>query len=117
VYRKVWNGLTPVKFYTTYPTPVWYHRLRKEIIERTKHRPVFIHELQMEPWGPNATQDLSISEQDKSMSIDQIHKNFEFGRKIGSKEIYTWGGEWWYWRKTNLNDSGPWEAVRSELRK
>lgn len=117
VYRTVWNDKTPVNFYMTYPTPIWYHRLRKLIIEAYTGKPVFIHELQVEPWGPQPTRDLSIKEQNKSMSVHQIHKNFDFGRKIGAKDIYTWGGEWWYWRKTAFNDPGPWEAVRAELSK
>ena len=51
------------------------------------------------------------------MDEKQIRANFDFARKIGAPEIYTWGGEWWYWRKTKFNDPGPWEVVRSELAK
>jgi hypothetical protein len=115
VYRTVWNDKTPIKFYLTYPTPIWYHRIRKYLIEQLHNRPVYIHELQIEPWCPTATVTCSLEEQDKSMGIKQIHNNFDFARKIGSDQIYTWGGEWWYWRKTTFNDAGPWEAVRSEL--
>lgn len=117
VYRTVWNDKGPFDFYITYPTPIWYHRLRKLLIEAVHSRPVYIHELQIEPWCPVATKDCSTTEQDKSMDIKQIRKNFDFARKIGSNEIYTWGSEWWYWRKTTFNDPGPWEAVRSELAK
>lgn len=117
VYRVVWNDKTPIRFYLIYPTPIWYHKLRKWAIELFKDRSVFVHELQVEPWGPVATRELSIDEQNKSMSLKQIHKNFDFARKIGTDEIYTWGGEWWYWRKVKFSDPGPWEAVRTELRK
>jgi hypothetical protein len=71
----------------------------------------------MEPWGPQATRELSIEEQNKSMSLKQMHRNFAFGRKIGTNDIYTWGGEWWYWRKVKFGDNGPWEVIRSETRK
>ncbi len=76
VYRVVWNNKGPVNFYLTYPTPVWYHRLRILTINWFKDRDVFIHELQIEPWGPNATVNLSVDEQNRSMSPKQINKNF-----------------------------------------
>jgi hypothetical protein len=116
VYRVVWNNKTgPLKFYMTYPTPVWYHRLRALWIKTFKHRDIFVHELQVEPWGPAGTKDLSIKEQNRSMDSTQIRENFHFAKQIGTPEIYTWGGEWWYWRKTTLNDPSIWEAVRTEL--
>ena len=117
VYRTVWNNKGPFHFYVTYPTPIWYHRIRKALISLFHNRPIYIHELQIEPWCPSSTVNCSVEEQDKSMSEKQMRKNFDFGRKIGTDEIYTWGGEWWYWRKTKFNDSGPWETVRDELSK
>jgi len=116
VYRVVWNNKTgPFKFYVTYPTPVWYHRMRAWWIETFKHREIFIHELQAEPWGPVATKDLTIDEQDRSMPPEQIRENVEFARRIGKPDIYLWGGEWWYWRKINLRDSTPWDTIKEIL--
>lgn len=117
VYRTVWNDKTPVPFYLTYPTPIWYHKIRKVLVEAIKDRPVFVHELQVEPWGPQATRELSIAEQNKSMDLRQMHRNFDFARKIGADTIYTWGSEWWYWRKVTFGDNGPWEVVRNETQK
>ena len=114
VYRIVYNDKGPLKFYLTYPTPIWYHRLAAWI-HQFKDREVFIHELQLEPWGPKATVHLSIEEQDKSMSVEQMQKSVFFARKIGKQDIYAWGGEWWYWRKTTLHDPGPWEKARELL--
>lgn len=116
VYRTVYNNKTgPFEFYITYPTPVWYHKIRAWWIRTFQHRDIFIHELQLEPWGPAATKDLDIEEQNDSMDADQLHRNVVFARKIGVQDIYTWGGEWWYWRKVKFNDSSIWERVRSEL--
>jgi hypothetical protein len=115
VYRVVWNDKTPWHFYVTYPTPLWYHRGRAALIGLIKHRDVFVHELQVEPWGPKPTKDLTIAEQDRSMNNKQIEENFLFARKIGKSDIYMWGAEWWYWRKTTLNDSKPWDRVKQEL--
>jgi hypothetical protein len=115
VYRIVWNDKTPIHFYLTYPTPVWYHKARATAIKIIKDRDFFVHELQVEPWGPKATKDLSLEEQNRSMSPKQINKNFTFVKKIGTEDIYTWGGEWWYWRKTQFNDPSIWDTVKKEV--
>jgi hypothetical protein len=115
IYRIVYSTNTPIHFYVTYPITIWYHRLRAFIIEHTHHRPIFIHELQLEPWGPKATIELSVKDQDKSMSVSQMHKSIEFARKTGIKDEYMWGAEWWYWRKVHLNDPGPWNAIKQEV--
>jgi hypothetical protein len=116
VYRTVWStGL--VNGYVTFPTPLWYHNLRRVIIEKMSGAPIFIHELQLEPWGPIDFPDMTIEEQDKSMSVEQIKKNLYFAREVGAKEIYAWGGEWWYWRKTVQNDPSVWNTVKEEFHK
>jgi hypothetical protein len=28
------------------------------------------------------------------------------------KEVYLWGGEWWYYRKENFNDKELWTTVK-----
>lgn len=114
MYRLLWNNKVPPQGYITYPTPIWYHRARAALIKLIKHRDVFVHELQMEPWGPRDTKDLSIEEQDKSMSAEQIGRVLLFARKSGIKKIDVWGGEWWFWRKVH-GDPSIWERVRTEL--
>jgi len=115
VYRVVYNQQI-AKGYFIYPTPIWYHRLRAWVIDVLKNRPILIHELQLEPWGPAPTPQLSIPEQDKSMSPTQMYKNVDFGRQIGLDEAYLWGAEWWYWRKVVLGDSDPWVAAKDIVR-
>lgn len=117
VYRVVWNDKGPFHFYLTYPTPLWYHKLRAWIIKQMHGRDVFIHELQVEPWGPKATVDLTVDEQNRSMSTKQMQTNLDFAKRIGKDEIYLWGSEWWYWRKTHFNDPGPWNVVKQEIQK
>jgi endo-1,4-beta-mannosidase len=115
IYRIVYSTNTPIHFYVTYPTTIWYHRLRAAFINHFKDRPVYIHELQLEPWGPKATKELSVEEQNKSMSKEQVHKSMDYTLKTGIDDIYLWGGEWWYWRKEKLNDPSIWDAVQAEL--
>jgi hypothetical protein len=91
VYRWVWNDkLPPTGNYLLYPTPVWYHRLRAAIIKAFTGKDIFIHELQLEPWGATDTKSMSVDEQNKSMSLQQVHDNISFAREIGAKDIYVW---------------------------
>lgn len=115
VYRRVWNGVTPIKFYMNYPTPVWFQIIRKNLIALIKQKPIFIHELQMEPWGPYPTNRLPIDEQNKSMDTNQMKANLEFAKKIGVNEIDMWGVEWWYWRKQFYADPEPFLVIKNEL--
>lgn len=115
VYRIVYNTEIS-KGYFLYPTPIWYHRMRAWLIDIIKDRPILIHELQLEPWGPAPTTQLSIPEQDRSMNSLQMYRNVNFARQIGLDEAYLWGAEWWYWRKTVLDDSGPWATAKDIVR-
>ena len=88
----------------------WVHRLRKQLIKLLHNRPVFIHELQLEPWGPQNIWDMTTEEQAKSMSPSQIVDNVRLAQAIKASPIDLWGGEWWYWRHLQGDDS-IWEAV------
>lgn len=91
----------------------WLHTFRKFLIRLFLRKQVFIHELQLEPWGPTAIWKMPIEEQNKSMSKEQIKKNISEAKKIRAYPIDLWGGEWWYWRLQKCNDPTIWEAVRS----
>lgn len=75
----------------------WLHRLRAFAIRILWRRPCFIHELQLEPWGPKSVWEMPMKEQMRSMSTRQIRRNIKLARKTGLKTIDLWGGEWWYW--------------------
>lgn len=92
--------------------PASWHSLRAGLIE-AGGRPVFIHELQAEPWGPEDTANLSLVEQAETMDVEQLKKNVEFARKTGIREIHLWGAEWWYWRRVKFNDHSLWQTVQS----
>jgi hypothetical protein len=92
--------------------PVLHYRLRARSIFLITLRKTFIHELQMEPWGPTSTQDLSRDEQNKSMNINQLKLNVEFAKKTKLWPIDLWGGEWWYWCRLK-GDEEVWKAVKS----
>lgn len=89
---------------TAFHTPL-VHKARAFVIRLLWRRPSFIHELQLEPWGPKQIWDLSFEEQMKSMSPAQIKRNIELAKKTGLKTIDLWGGEWWYWCHLQRDES------------
>ena len=81
--------------------PVWWYKLRARIVRLYSKKPVFIHELQAEPWGPRANHEMERAEQLKSMNIKQLETNINFARKTNLYPVFLWGLEWWY---ANKND-------------
>jgi len=93
----------------------WVHRLRAWLNWQLLNRPTFIHELQLEPWGPRAIWKLDTEEQAKSMNPEQIAHNLRLALKIKAYPIDLWGGEWWYWRHLQGDDT-IWYAVEAGIR-
>lgn len=92
-------------------------RLRKQMIERIIRRPVICHELQMEPWGPRGTEQLSNEEQLKLMNAAHMGEALKYARMSGFTTIDMWGLEWWYWRSEVIGDISQSEVVKSALAK
>lgn len=90
-------------------------RLRAGSIRLLHRRSSFIHELQLEPWGPTAIWKMQVAEQDKSMSVAHIRTNLRLARKANLYPIDLWGGEWWYWRMQAVKDPSIWLAVEGGL--
>lgn len=101
--------------YFAYPIPSTYYSAKALFVRLLHGRDVIIHELQLEPWGPVRTANLTDEEQYHYMSPGQIRRNLHFARLTGMREIYMWGGEWWYWRKTHDNDLTMWGTIKSEI--
>jgi len=100
-------------YHTAFHTPL-LHRTRKLLIRLTQRKPVFIHELQLEPWGPTAIWKMDAAEQDKSMGARQIARNIALAKRVNAAPIDLWGGEWWYWR-TQHGDLSIWQAVKAAI--
>jgi hypothetical protein len=101
--------------YTSAHHYAWLHRLRTALIRLIHGRPVFIHELQLEPWGPTAIWKMNAAEQDKSMSPSHIARSIRLAKQTKLYPIDLWGGEWWYWRTTKHRDRSVWQAVQTAL--
>jgi hypothetical protein len=102
--------------YKTSHLPATWYRLRALIIRLVTFKKSFIHELQLEPWGPGSTQDMSLGEQGKSMGVSQVRSNLTLAKRTRLYPIDMWGAEWWYWRKVH-GDETIWKAVYGEIRK
>ncbi|MEO5690949.1 MAG: hypothetical protein ABIQ64_02065 [Candidatus Saccharimonadales bacterium] len=113
LYLYVYNSVVPGTYVNPSP-PVWFHRARAVAIKSMHDKPFYLHELQLEPWGPKEIKQLSEDEQFITMSPEQIHYNLQYARKIGFDQVYTWGSEWWYWRNVN-GAPEVWESIRTEI--
>jgi hypothetical protein len=101
------------KYHTTIQSPL-LHKIRKAVIGLMLRKPVFIHELQCEPWGPAAIWKMDTAEQDKSMNVEQIQHNIAAAQSITAYPVDLWGGEWWYWRFTQ-GDGNICTAIRNAV--
>lgn len=92
----------------------WLYAFRRHLVHVLLGKKVFIHELQLEPWGPEPIWKMTSEEQAKSMDAAQIQHNLKVAQKSGMHPIDIWGAEWWYWRHTQGDDT-IWQAVKDNL--
>lgn len=118
MYRKAHGKLFGADYYWDfwYAPPYW-HTMRAALIElfHGQETGTFVHELQTEPWGPGPTSQLSIEVQNQTMDAAKIGSQVRYAEATGMSEIYMWGAEWWYWRKTYFSDPSLWNAVNTLL--
>ena len=114
MYRVVFKK--PVNYFK-YPLPPKFFWLKANIVHFFyPGKPIIVSELQAEPWGPKLIYNLSLEEQEKSMSLAQFHENIEYAKQVGFPENYLWGAEWWYWLKTKHQKPEFWEAAKEVIK-
>jgi hypothetical protein len=97
LYRHVYSKLLGQ---ITYPLPPSFFRFKKGLAEKIYgKKPSFVIELQAEPWGPKAINEMKIEEQYSSMSPEKFNEILEYIQETGFDTFYLWGVEWWYWLK------------------
>lgn len=116
VYKRVFDE-TITKRYFEYPFTSWWYGGRAGWTELITGRDSMLHELQAEPWAPIPLKEASIEEQNKSMDANRLKDRIEYGEATGLRDIYLWGGEWWYWRKVKFNDSSLWNVVKEDIKR
>jgi len=109
LYRKVYGALG----YVHYPIPAIFYQRKAALIKKLFDvEEIFVIELQAEPWGPEATQKLSLEEQSKSMDLEKFRKIIDYTKRTGFSKAYLWGAEWWYWLKIKHNDDSMWNSAK-----
>ena len=66
-------------------------------------KPVWITELQAEPWEKDKI--IATDMHPKSISPQLLKRNFETALSLNPKAVFFWGFEYWYWKKKNGDDS------------
>ena len=112
VYKRVWS--TPIGRYLEYPFPAWYYGFLAGVQKITTGKDSMIHELQAEPWPPQgkSVTEISLQEQNKSFDAQRFKDRIQLGKSTGMHEMYLWGGEYWYYRKTVLHDDSVWNVAK-----
>jgi hypothetical protein len=88
--------------YIHYPITPAFFKFKKNLANLfASPKNWIVIEMQAEPWGPKAYQDLSQFDRDRTMDPGKFKDMIEFGRQTGFREFYLWGVEFWYWDLKN----------------
>lgn len=113
MYRKVSNRYFGL---ITYPIPPSFFRVKRAFTEwAVGSRPSIVIELQGEPWDLSPYQYLPIERQFVTMGPEDFADTLAYAERTGFDTFYLWGGEWWYWLKTQ-GHTGHWDMVRERIR-
>lgn len=97
--------------YIRYPITPNFFRIKKNISNLFAHpQDWIIIEMQGEPWGKKAFQELPQSERDLTMTPEKFKEMIEFSRQTGFRTFYWWGVEFWYWEKQVNHQDFYWNA-------
>ncbi len=90
--------------------PAFYYRFKAGLL-RILHpgKPVWVIELEAEPWTTNGILNTPIEEQFQTMSINNFNTITKISASTGFSPQYLWGVEWWYWMKDKNNHPEFWE--------
>lgn len=72
-------------------------------------------ELQAEPWLIKGVSGTKLEDQQMLMNPKVFEEYTSFAKKVGFKDNYLWGVEWWYWLAQKHGDWGMWDAAKQLL--
>lgn len=121
LYRKVWvsdsaeyrDANTTSGHYETYAFKPSFYWRKAQIIHFLFGKKVISGELQAEPWSFKSYQEVEISEQEKTMNLQQFKENIEYAKNTGLDTFYLWGAEWWFWLKETQGKPEMWNGARN----
>ena len=93
--------------------PPWVYRVKENLMALLYgEKPTFLIELSLEPWLVEPVSDVPIETQYTRMNPEKMREIIEYARNTRFHTQYLWGGEWWYWLKTQ-GDSTMWDAGKA----
>lgn len=115
LYRDIYSP--KVGGYFTYPIGPNFFRFKEKMVRLlTKQEHFTVIELQAEPWASGWIVDVPVEEQFKTMNETKLRENVDYARRVGFRDIYLWGGEWWYYMKVKKNYPAVWETGKALFR-
>ncbi len=81
-------------------------------LTKRQGKPLWVIELQAEPWGPKGPYDNSEEEAYQTMNPELLHTIWHRAASAGISRIYFWGVEWWIAEKERGN-SAMWNTGKS----
>lgn len=113
LYRRVWDT-SVTKRYFTYPFPSWHYAGLAGVQKFLFGQESIIHELQTEPWPPDGKNitEISLTEQNKSFDAARFRSTTKFAHQTGIRHVDLWGAEYWYYRKTILQEPSVWDEAK-----
>ncbi|MCE9586189.1 beta-galactosidase [Candidatus Uhrbacteria bacterium] len=109
LYRAVTNPWLGVINY--WFIPPWAYS-RKAWLARFFVDPIFVSEFQMEPWSDHPLQNTSLDDQYRTLSIEQMRKNFTYAKRVEMPAVDFWGAEWWYWMREKQGNAEFWNEAK-----
>lgn len=112
MYRRVHND-TLGNF--EYPLPPAFFRLKEKLTRfliGDYEKRFIVIELGMEPWLKRQPYETTPEEQARVFDFPFFEDSIRYAKEAGFDTYYLWGAEWWYWMKTQHNDSRFWDAAR-----
>lgn len=115
LYRHIWKK--PLG-YVTYPIGPYFFKTKELLVKLlTDQENFMVIELQAEPWANGWVGNVALQEQFQTMDEKKLLENIDYAKRVGFREIYLWGGEWWYWLKVQKDYPALWETGRELFQK
>ena len=92
--------------------PPWSYA-RKAAIASIWAGPIFVSEMQMEPWMTHGLADPNDPQMTETMDISRMKSNLAFASEMHMSSVYFWGAEWWYWMKVKGNHAEYWDTMKA----
>lgn len=95
--------------------PPWAYS-RKALLAGFFVDPIFVSEFQMEPWSDKPLTSTTLEDQYRTLSIEQMRKNFMYAKRLDMPAVDFWGAEWWLWMKEKQGNADFWNEAKTFFR-